>query len=245
MSTEFPIQSPENLPLPADTILPSELSTRDKLKSIVEVAKQDYKSAGRLGQAVLAGTVAMTAYEWGPGNEAVTPMIVGPAVDAAGGLKGVAITSAVGFAFTYVQQRASAFLTRRTAQRFPRTSQKSFEIIKGEDKELSDGGLKPFFEQSRTEQLTSSFLIGSSWNTAREVMLTGNLDDDHLKKVGKRSALVTATAVACVAAAFDTLDQVVPDDTLAQSVVDFFKSPTPYLIGVVAYFGNEYRKSKK
>jgi hypothetical protein len=221
------------------------LTLIEKIKDLGHIARENYKNASVNGKVVLGGLMIMTAYEWGPGNETLTPILGGQAVDSSDGLKGVAITAGITGGFTVAQQLTSSWLTRRSVQQFPDVSEKAFSFMNGGSDLDDELRFKPFDKLPPTKKLVYPFLIGTSFVVGRESFVTGSTDDKELKNVGRKSALVAGLSVAAVAGTFDTLDQVVPDGSIAQGVLNFFKTPIPWLGLAGAVFGKDYLRFKK
>ena len=98
---------------------PLEPTFYEKMSDIGSSAKIEFQDSGVNGKSILLLLGAMTAYEWGPGNETLTPYIGAQAVEVSDGLKGVLVTAAITGGFTVAQQLASSWLTRKSVQMFP------------------------------------------------------------------------------------------------------------------------------
>lgn len=217
----------------------------EKIQDIGSVAKIDYRSTNLYGKGILLSLGAMTAYEWGPGNEALTAIIGGQVVEMSDGLKGVALTAGVTSAFTLGQQLSSSWLTRKSVQQFPSVANKTFSHMNGDDTLKQDFKYKPFKELPLSKKILYPFTVGTSFVVSREAFITGSTEEKELKHLGRKSAAIVAGSVAVLASAIDTADQLIPDGTLAQSVVDFFKTPIPYIAAVAGVLTKDYIESRR
>ena len=65
---------------PSFEAIPNNLTLIEKMKDVGSSAKLDLWNTNLYGKATLVALGAMTFYEWGPGNEAATPIIAGQAL---------------------------------------------------------------------------------------------------------------------------------------------------------------------
>lgn len=212
----------------------------EKLRIVHTATKEDYRQTNLRGKITLGSLALMTAYEWGPGNETLTPIIGGQAIDAAQGIGGALVTATITGGFTYAQQLTSSWLSRRSAEQFPTTSQKAFDIMNGSDVEQDEEmRFKSFEDLSFARKSVYSFIMGSSFNVLREAAVTGTTDQQQLRSVGRKSAAITAGAVAGLALAADVVDQAAPEGSIIKSVVEFAKTPWPYLAFMGGFFAKD------
>lgn len=218
----------------------------EKMKDIGGSAREEFQGTNPYGKLILSALGVMTAYEWGPGNETLTPYIGGQAVDASDGIKGIAITAGITGGFTVAQQLASSWLTRKSVQQFPTVSDKIFSYTNTDpdDEELR---FKQFDELPRIKKLLYPFTIGTSFVVGREAFVTGstNEKEKELKSVGRRSALIVGGTVAVLAGTLDVADQIIPNGTATQGILNVFKTPYPYVAAIVGVMGRDYLKSRK
>lgn len=92
---------------------------------------QDLSSSGWPQRLLLLVSVAWLAYEWGWGNETVTPWLLVRVIDRSSGLASVLAAFAVGFTFTTCQQLASGFTTAAGFSIFPRFARVGWERLRG------------------------------------------------------------------------------------------------------------------
>lgn len=223
-----------------DDLLPEKhisLSFWEKIGDVSRTANEDYRLTDAAGKAIIIGFIAMLAYEWGPGNETVTPILAGRVLDNTDGLSGIALTSLVAGGSVMLQQLTSGYLARKTASKFPKVSEKTFkylnEDVSDEDTELR---FKPFDQLPKTRKLMYGMFLGSSFTVTREAMVNNTADEEQLSKINKVSALMASIGTLAIAGMVDIADQVFPDNDPVQMGVDILKNPWLWVafgIGVV------------
>lgn len=82
----------------------------------------DFRDSSWVQRVLLLATGAWLAYEWGLGNETVTPWLLSNVIASTDGARSVVLTAAIGFAFTAAQQLASGFTTAAGFMMFGRTT---------------------------------------------------------------------------------------------------------------------------
>lgn len=82
----------------------------------------DFRAAGWRSRLALLAVVFWLAYEWGPGNETVTPFLLAKVIGHTSGAATIPLTAAVGFSFTTLQQLCSGFTALAGFSMFERTS---------------------------------------------------------------------------------------------------------------------------
>jgi hypothetical protein len=239
------METPDITPKPDIGLVESNPTLIEKMKDIGTDAKTNFGQTNLRGKFILASLGAMTAYEWGPGNEALTPYIGGQAIDAADGFKGIIVTAGITGGFTLAQQLTSSWLTRRTAQQFPDVATKAYNYMNSDADIAEEFKYKPFEDLPLAKKVLYPFTIGTSFVVAREAFVAGKTDEKELKRVGRKSAGIVAGSVAVFAGSIDMLDQAIPEGSIAQGVLDFFKTPTPYVAAVGAVLGKDYLTSRK
>jgi hypothetical protein len=191
------MNNPEITPDPR--LEPVELNTTliEKMRDISTDAKANFGQTDLRGKFILASLGVMTAYEWGPGNEALTPYIGGQAIDATDGIKGIFITAGITGGFTLAQQLASSWLTRKTTQQFPDVTSKTFNYMNNDVENDDELRFKTFNELPLVKKGLYPLTIGSSFVVAREAFVTGSTDEKSLRqRVGRKSAGIVAGSVA-------------------------------------------------
>jgi hypothetical protein len=90
--------------------------------SLSAAVRADLRSSSGIAKLALLGAVGWLFYEWGAGNETLTPWMLAKVVSSVQGVGVVPAVALVGFAFTTVQQLASGFTALHGFSLFERTS---------------------------------------------------------------------------------------------------------------------------
>lgn len=197
---------------------------REKLATIKETAKDDFRKASWKGKVALSGLITNAAYEWGPvGNETTAPILFGQFSKSSSGLSGVALTSLATASFVGIQQWAAGRVAIYSSENFPNTTEKTLAIANHENSDDLDqeDRFKPFEQLSRTRQGIYSFSFGTSFNVTREAFLTSSgLNKDTLLAVNRKSSAITAGLVGAVALLVDGADNAMPEVESVQFLTD-------------------------
>lgn len=89
----------------------------------------DFRASSWLQRFLLVGVVFWLGYEWGAGNETLTPWILVRVISSTSGATSVVATGLVGFGFTVVQQLVSGFTTSAGFTMFHRTAQATWRRL--------------------------------------------------------------------------------------------------------------------
>lgn len=92
----------------------------------------DYRRSSWGRRASLLAVALWLAYEWGPGNETVTPWLVVNVIGRTDGAQAIPITMLLGFTFTTVQQLASGATALSGFSMFERTAGAAWERLHGD-----------------------------------------------------------------------------------------------------------------
>lgn len=204
-------------------------SIAQNIRELSHLAKSEMRSSSRNNKLYLGSFIVMMAYEWGPGNDTLAPIITGRTLNLASGIGGIAITGAILAGFTYAQQMASSFLAIKSAEEYPKMAEKALHTINSEDSPNNNPRYRPFGELPKHKQLAYSFLIGSSFNVLRERFVIGRKDKKELLNIGHRSALLVASCVGTIAVAADIVDELAPENSPLKDGIEFLKNPLPWL----------------
>jgi hypothetical protein len=98
--------------------------------------KTDFANAAWKQRLALAAVGFWLAYEWGPGNESVTPWLLVNVLGANDGAISIPITTAVGFAFTFAQQFAAGFSALVAFSMFELTAQAAWRALQRRESNL-------------------------------------------------------------------------------------------------------------
>ena len=174
--------------------------------------------------------MAWIVYEWGPGNETVTPWLVLNVIDRADhGAQVVVAAAVVGFGFTFVQQFLSGLTALVAFSLFERTASSSWD-------RLSAGGtkaLRGWHGASIASKLAVAFTIGTSAVALVQIVTSGRVGvRTHLRAVSESAAAVGAVAggIATVAGSLVWLGRSVSSMSgVTDSIVDVLGNPLLWL----------------
>lgn len=152
-------------------------------------------STGRQRLLLLA-TVGWIAYEWGFGNEALTPWILVRVVSSTSGLWSVIATAAVGFAFTAVQQWVSGHTAAAGFSMFRRTSDASWRFLR---ERLGDEP-RDWFRMSMATRALVVFTLGTTAVVLIQLATTGDVDRRRLRSVVDQAAILCGIGVGAIGA---------------------------------------------
>lgn len=206
----------------------NELSFIGKIKALWTSTAEGFGSSSGSSKAYIGGFMAMLAYEWGPGNETLTPFAIGQTLDTASGIGGTALTAIVGMSFTGTQQLASSYLARKSVRALPALAAQTKHLV-GASEDSSEKFENGLSLPPSKKWFYSSFL-GSSFMVCREAVIDPLSSDDQLKKVGRVSAAIATVNTALLGAALDVVDQSWGDNRVAELGLEVFKSPFTWLL---------------
>jgi hypothetical protein len=170
----------------------------------------------------LLGVCAWLAYEWGPGNETVTPWVLVRVIGGHDGWTTILFAASVGFAFTATQQLASGFTAVAGFSMFERSAQASWRRLS------RHAGVAPT-QWSQLGWLARAALVFGLGTTAValvEIMSTGQTGVRRHARVVWTSALLCASLVAALGAIGACL-------ALAGRSVDSLRGGTDWILRVL------------
>jgi hypothetical protein len=147
----------------------------------------DYRRSSWTRRFSLLGVAMWLAYEWGPGNETVTPWLLVRIIGQNEGAVAIPLTALVGFTFTTVQQLASGATALSGFSMFERTAGAAWERLHG------DSPTAPL-EWSRLGWGTRSVVVFGLGTTAvalTQIMSTGQVG------VRRHMPVIIQSAVLC------------------------------------------------
>jgi hypothetical protein len=97
--------------------------------SLSSAVRADLRSSSGVAKLALLGAVGWLFYEWGAGNESLTPWMLARVIGSVDGVGVVPATAAVGFTFTTLQQLASGFTALYGFSLFERTSRAAWHRL--------------------------------------------------------------------------------------------------------------------
>ncbi len=169
--------------------------------SLHKAVIDDFSGAAWGQRFALVGVVVWLAYEWGPGNETVTPWLLARIIHGNAGVVVIPITISVGFLFTVVQQLASGFTALAGFSIFERTSRAAQDKLRG------DAGDVPgaWGRLSFIARCALVFGLGTTAVALLEITSTGQIGVRRHAQVIARSALLCATLVGAIGAVVATI----------------------------------------
>jgi hypothetical protein len=162
----------------------------------------DLRSASWAGRLALVGVVAWIVYEWGPGNETVTPWLVLMVLDRSNdGSSAIVAAVVVGFVFTLVQQVLSGLTALLGFSMFERTADAAWRQLSADGTKQ----LRGWRDTSFIARFAVAFTLGATAVALIEITTSGVVGvRRHLRSV-LESALVVASMVGVLAAMVGSL----------------------------------------
>ena len=223
-----------------DEIKTERLSFKDKIKDILSTAKTEVKNA-TLGAKMLVGSlVAMTIYEYGPGNETVTPLITGPVIDSVNGIGGLALTTTIAAGSVISQQLCAGYLSRKVISSFPEVTDTIYKHISDDGDEFIG-----YRELPRSHRISNAFFLGSTYNVLREAAIKEEKNENELKSISRSSAFISGSAVGATAFSVDLINQTFPENSSVQFGIDVISHPALWISLGVGAVALDVFKSKK
>lgn len=163
--------------------------------------RADLRISSAWQRVALVGVAFWLAYEWGAGNEALTPWIIARTISSTSGLESILITAMVGFGFTLVQQLASGFTALLGFSLFDRTAAAAHQTL---ERRLGRAprGWNQLGIVSRTVLV---FGFGTTAVVLLENVSSGSTHRRQQRRVVVQSATLCAVTVAAIAAAAATV----------------------------------------
>jgi MFS family permease len=206
----------------------------DDPSSVPRALRRDFAAATGTQWVLLLAAVAWLVYEWGPGNETVTPWILTNLLKDNEGFRSVALLMGVGFAFTALQQSLSGLTAVAALSTFRRTAARVWSNVESAGVE-GLGLTRPWAQRSLRERVFIGFALGSTAVAVGEVMLAGSsLDRRSANRAVVSSACYTGAAVAVLAGVVAFLTWLgrsfQRSAETTESIIDFLSAPWPWLV---------------
>jgi hypothetical protein len=170
-------------------------------QSLRSVVRADLGSASSGQRAALVGVIAWMGYEWGLGNEMVTPWLLARLIRDHDGVVAIPLVALVGFVFTAAQQLAAGFTALAAFSMFERTSGAMWT-------RLTHRSLVRQVEWSHLSlrsRCLLSFSLGTTAVALAQIMSTGEIGVRRHAATIVRSALLCAALVAAIGSAVAAL----------------------------------------
>jgi hypothetical protein len=156
----------------------------------------DFRTSDWRHRAALLAVALWMVYEWGPGNETVTPWLTVNVVGRIDGVQTIPITALIVFGFTTLQQLASGFTALAGFSMFERTSGAAWQRLRGNAETAPT-------EWSRLGWVTRGVVVFGLGTTAvalTQIMSTGVVGVKRHSRVIVQSAVLCGAVVGLLAA---------------------------------------------
>lgn len=147
----------------------------------------DFRAAPWRRRLALVAVAGWLMYEWGPGNETVTPWILMRVIGHQRGLATIPITAAIGFCFTTCQQLTSGVTALSGFSMFERTAHAAWLRLRRRSGMVP----QPWAARSARARCALTFGLGTSAVALVEIIATGHVG------VRRHVGVVTRSAVLC------------------------------------------------
>lgn len=184
--------------------------------------RQDLASSSALQRLLLLATVGWVAYEWGFGNETVTPWILVRVIAETSGIGSVIATAGVAFVFTTLQQLASGHTAAAGFSMFERTSEAAWRKLRSR---VADEP-RPWQELSLVTRALLVFTLGTTAVVLIQATVTGDVARGSHRRVVNQSAVLCGVVVGLIGA-------VVAGAVWVGRSVPALESPTSWLLRVL------------
>jgi hypothetical protein len=161
----------------------------------------DFRASGPLRRIALCGVVFWLAYEWGIGNEIVTPWLLARVISERPGLEAIPAAIVVGFVFTALQQLLAGLTALVGFSMFDRTAHAAWRRLAAQFSSIPG-------EWSRLGLFSRSVLVFGLGTTAvalLQITTTGQVGVRRHGRAITESAVLCGTLVALVAGAVGAL----------------------------------------
>ncbi len=151
----------------------------------------DFRGAAWSSRLALLALVGWLAYEWGAGNETVTPWVLAKVISNTRGVLAIPVAAGVGFALTTLQQLASGFTALAAFSIFDRTSRAAWDRLRTRA-ETASGQWSTLSVPARCALV---FAFGTTAVALIQVVSTGQVGVRRHGAVVMRSALLCGLLV--------------------------------------------------
>ncbi|MCU1392949.1 MAG: hypothetical protein JWM34_1377 [Ilumatobacteraceae bacterium] len=156
----------------------------------------DFGAASWARRLALVAVLGWLFYEWGAGNETVTPWLLAKIIKDTHGVVSIPITAAIGFGFTTLQQLASGFTALAGFSIFDRTAEAAWQRLRGQN-ETAPGEWSHLTPIGRCALV---FGLGTTAVSLVQIMATGKVGVRRHAKAVVQSATLCGTLVAAIGA---------------------------------------------
>ncbi len=156
-----------------------------------KAATADFRNATWPQRLALAGVALWLLYEWGPGNETLTPWLLAEVIAGTDSAWVIPLTAIVAFGFTAAQQLASGFTALAGFSTFERTSCAAWNRLRGPS-DTAPGEWSGLGWGARSVLV---FSLGTTAVALIQIMTTGEVGVRRHRRAVATSALLCATLV--------------------------------------------------
>lgn len=190
--------------------------------SVAACVRSDLQGSSGRQRALLVATAGWIAYEWGFGNEALTPWLLVSVVSSTSGPWSILAAASVGFAFTTIQQLLSGYTAAAGFSMFHRTTDASWRLLR------SRLGEEPrdWFRQPLAMRGLVVFTLGTTAVVLIQMATTGEVGARRLRAVVNQAAVLCGVGVGAIGA-------VVAGAVWLGRSVPALESPTDLLLRVL------------
>jgi hypothetical protein len=161
----------------------------------------DFRRSGWRRRLALCGVVVWLAYEWGIGNETVTPWLLARVIADRDGIEAIPAAALVGFTFTTVQQLLAGLTALAGFSMFHRTAAAAWSRL--EDR---FGAVPGEWSSLRlTGRAVLVFGLGTTAVALLQIMATGRADMRHHRRAVVEAALLCGAIVGVLGGAVGAL----------------------------------------
>lgn len=192
--------------------------------TLYSALRTDFRESQWRHRFALVGVIIWLAYEWGPGNETVTPWALAKIISANTNALVIPITAGVGFTFTALQQLASGLTALAGFSMFDRTSDAAWQLLTNGSTEAPGAWQRLSFGA----RCALVFGLGTTAVALIQIMSTGETGVRRHSSVIRQSAFLCGAIVGLIGAIVASLAYI-------GRRVDALASETEWMLRV---FGN-------
>lgn len=158
--------------------------------------RADFRAASRSQRILLGATVGWLAYEWGFGNETLTPWLLVRVIAATDAGWSVVAAGVVGLLFTTLQQLASGFTAAAGFSMFRRTARGAWRGLRTR----LDTAPRTWAELPPATRALLVFTLGTTAVVLIEMSVTGEVGVGRHRRVVIQSAVLCGVMVGAIGA---------------------------------------------
>ncbi len=174
----------------------SGVSADEAAVSLRRCVRDDFRASSSGQRLLLAATAGWLVYEWGFGNETVTPWVLARVLARSSGGRSVVATGVVGLMFTAGQQMASGFTTAAGFSMFSRTARSAWNLLRARLDETP----REWAQQSWVARALVVFTLGTTAVVLIQMSLTGETGVRRHRRTVIQAALMCGVLVGAVGA---------------------------------------------